>query len=159
MLVAVFVGNGYHAFGAATCLSNDLCLLLVEFGVKHLMGDVAHAKHLRQKLGNFHGGGTYQAGAARVAHFLNLFDDGAVFLAVCLVNAIVHVVTCDRTVGGNFNHVELVDIPKLASLCACCTGHTCQLVVHAEIVLQSDGGKGLCGSFNLDVLLGLNGLV
>ena len=32
-------------------------------------------------------------------------------------------------------------------------------MVHTEVVLQRDGGKGLCGCFNLDALLGFNSLV
>ena len=32
-------------------------------------------------------------------------------------------------------------------------------MVHAEVVLQRDGGKGLCGSLYLHVLLGFHGLV
>ena len=32
-------------------------------------------------------------------------------------------------------------------------------MVHAEVVLQRDGGKGLCGGFDLDALLGFDGLV
>ena len=32
-------------------------------------------------------------------------------------------------------------------------------MIHAEVVLQGDGGEGLCGSFHLDVLFGLDSLV
>ena len=39
------------------------------------------------------------------------------------------------------------------------TGHTGQLVVHAEIVLQRDRGEGLRRRLDLHALLGLDGLV
>jgi hypothetical protein len=39
------------------------------------------------------------------------------------------------------------------------TGHAGQLVVHAEVVLEGDGGQGLVFVFDADVFLGLQGLV
>ena len=35
---------------------------------------------------------------------------------------------------------------------ASCTGHTCEFVVHTEVVLKCDGSKGLCSSLYLYVL-------
>ena len=66
---------------------------------------------------------------------------------------------CDWAVGRNLYHVELIDVPELTGLGAGSTCHTRKLVVHTEVVLQGDGGKGLCGSLYLDMLLGLDSLV
>ena len=38
-------------------------------------------------------------------------------------------------------------------------GHSGQFAVHAEIVLEGDGGQGLVLIFNLDPFLGLDGLM
>ena len=75
------------------------------------------------------------------------------------VDAIVHVVTLNGAVGGDFHHIELVDIPELAGLGDGRTGHTSEFVIHAEIVLQRDGREGLRGGFDLDVLFRFDGLV
>ena len=75
------------------------------------------------------------------------------------VDAVVHVVALNGAVGGDFHHIELVDVPELAGLGDGRTRHTRKFVVHAEIVLQRDGGKSLRGGLNFDVLFGLNSLV
>ena len=68
-------------------------------------------------------------------------------------------VASDRAVGRNLYDIEFVDVPEFASLCACGTGHTCQLVVHTEIVLKGDGSEGLSGSLDTHMLLSLDSLV
>ena len=67
--------------------------------------------------------------------------------------------TLHGTVGRNHNNIEFVDVPELTSLGLCCTGHARKFLIHAEVVLQSDSSKRLCGCLNLHVLLRLNGLV
>ena len=131
----------------------------MQLGVQHLMGDLTHRQHLRQQLRDFHGGGTHQGRTTTLAHLHNLFDDGVVFLTSCLIHTVILVVTDHRTIGRNLHHIEFVDIPELTSLCRSRTGHTCQLVIHTEVVLQGDGGKGLSGSLYLHMLLGLYSLV
>ena len=131
----------------------------MEFGIEHLVWNLPHIEHLGEQFRNLHRGCTDEGGASAVAHLLYFIDDGIVFFACSLVHSVVHVFSCHGPVGGDFHHVQLVDIPELAGLCRSGTGHTCQFVVHAEIVLQGDGGKGLCGSFYLHMFLGLNGLV
>ena len=142
-----------------TCLGYDVGLLLVEFSVQYVVLYLAHGEHTAQQLTDFYGCGTHKYGASLGHHLLHLGDDSVVLLALGLVDAVVHVVTCDGAVGGDYHHIELVDIPQLASLGLGRTGHTRQLVIHAEVVLQSDGSEGLCRSLHLHTLLGLDGLV
>ena len=123
------------------------------------LGIDIHIEHAAQKLRNLDARRTNQRRATYIAQAHNLIDDSAIFLAGGLIDAVVHIVANDGTVGGNLNHVELVDIPELTSLGRCRTGHTCQFMIHAEIVLQRDGGKGLRGSLDFHVLLGLYSLV
>ncbi len=123
------------------------------------MGNVAEFEHTAQEFAHVHVGSTHQHGAAGQAHLLDFLNHGLVLLALRLVHAVVHVDAGNGTVGGNFHHVELIDVPELARLGACRTGHTCELVVHTEVVLQGNGGEGLRGGFHLHVFLGLNGLV
>ncbi len=145
--------------GALTGLGHNLGFLLVELGIKNLMINLAHGKHFGEQLTDFHRGGTYQTGSPADAHLLYFLNNGTIFLAVSLVDTVVEVMACDGAVGRNLYHVELVDVPELSSLGAGRTGHTSQLVVHSEIVLQGNGGEGLCGSLYSHMLLGLYSLV
>jgi hypothetical protein len=52
-------------------------------------------------------------------------------------------------VGGDDHHVQLVDLGELLGLGVGGTGHAGQLVIHAEIVLEGDGGQGLVLAFRL----------
>ena len=62
-------------------------------------------------------------------------------------------------VGGDNHNIQLVDVPELTCLRFCSTGHTGQLVIHTEVVLEGDGCEGLGCGLNLHVLLCLNCLV
>ena len=131
----------------------------MEFGVQHVVWNLAHVEHTAQQLRDFHRCGTHQRRTSALAHGHDLVDHGVILLAGCLIDAVVLVVTDNRTVGGNLHHVEFIDVPELTGLRRCRTGHTGELVVHTEIVLQGDGGKGLRSLFHGHVLLGLYGLV
>ena len=131
----------------------------MQLGVQYIMRNVAHLQHLAQQLRNFYRCGTNQYWATSIACLLNLIDDGTVFLAGSLIYTVIQVLTQDRAVGRNLNYIELIDIPELTRLGACRTGHTCELVVHTEVVLECDGSEGLCCSLYLYMLLSLYSLV
>ena len=123
------------------------------------MRNLSHRQHLRQQLRDLHRCRTNKGRTSGVTHLLDFLDYGVIFLTGCLIYTVILVVTDHRTVGGNLHHVEFVDIPELTSLCRSGTGHTCQLMIHTEVVLQGDGSECLCGSFYLHVLLCLHSLV
>ena len=141
---------------------------MVQLGVQHLVGNAfalarlgvnIEVEHAGEQLRDFHRRCTYQRGASRLAHLHHFLDDGPILLALSLVDAVVHIIADDGAVGGNLHHVELIDVPELACLGRGSTRHTGQFVVHAEVVLQGDGGKGLCGGLHLYMLLGFYGLM
>ena len=158
-LRAVGVGDGSHAHRALSSLSDDVGLTAVELSVEHAVRDLADAKHAAKQLGDLDRSRTHERGPPLVARADDLVDDGVVFLALRLVDPVVHVLTNDGLVGGDHDHVELVDVPKLASLGLGRTGHTGELVVHTEVVLECDRGEGLRGGFHLDAFLGFDGLM
>ena len=47
-------GNVAGAHGGAAGFGHDLCLLLMELGIKHLMGDLTHVEHLAEQLRDLH---------------------------------------------------------------------------------------------------------
>ena len=61
--------------------------------------------------------------------------------------------------GGDDDHVQLVDLFELLRLGVGGAGHARQLVVHAEVVLEGDGGQGLVFVLDAHPFLGLQGLV
>ncbi len=145
--------GGYCYDAAFSGVGHNVGLLLVELCVEHVVLDFAHIEHLAEHFGNLHARRAHQNGAAGVDHLLNLLDYGFVFFALRLVNAVVHVVADYRAVGGDFNNVELVDVPELSCFRACRTCHAGELVVHTEVVLERDGCESLGGGFNLHVFL------
>ena len=62
-------------------------------------------------------------------------------------------------VGGDLHHLEPVDLAELVLLGLGRAGHAGELLVHAEVVLQGDGGQRLVLLADGHVLLGLDGLV
>ncbi len=150
-------GDGHRALLSG--VRHDLGLTGVLLGVEHLMGNAAHLEHPAQQFGDLHGGGAHQHGAPLAHEMLDHRNHGVVLVFLGAVDQVVLVVADHRTVGGYHHHVQLVYLPELASLSLCRTGHSGQLVIHPEVVLQGDGGKGLGGRLDLHVLLGLDRLV
>ena len=64
-----------------------------------------------------------------------------------------------RAVGRNRHHVELVDLRELLRFGIGRAGHAGELLVHAEVVLEGDGGQRLVLALDLDPFLGLHRLV
>ena len=62
-------------------------------------------------------------------------------------------------VGGDFHHLEAVYAVELVGLGSSGTGHARQLPVHAEVVLQGNGGVGDALALNAQAFLGFHGLV
>ena len=129
------------------------------FRVQYVVRDLAHGEHLAHQLAHLHARGTHQHRAAGVAQGVDLLDHRIVFLPLGLEDHVLVVLAHHRTVGGDHHHVQLVDVPQFLRFRLGRTGHTGQLVVHAEVVLQGHRRIGLRGRFHLHLLLALDGLV
>ena len=123
------------------------------------MLDMSAGQDVRQQLRDFDRGGTHQNGTTLFVQPQNLIDHSSIFLTFCLVNQVISINTDDRLIGRDHHHIQLVNIPKLARFRLSGTGHTGQLLVHAEVVLQRDGSVGLRGGLHLHIFLSLNSLV
>src|SRR5690606_21620569 len=106
-----------------------------------------------------HGGGTHQHRPVLFCQTYYFIYDGIELLADTSEHQVVMIFSRDNPIGGDNHNIELVDIPEFPCLRFSRSGHTCQLVIHAEVVLQGDGGVGLCGVLNFDVFLCLDSLV
>ncbi|MDT4853706.1 hypothetical protein FQZ97_879830 [compost metagenome] len=128
-------------------------------GVQHLVWDLLEGQHTAQQLRVFHRGGTYQHRPAYTYHLIDLLYYRVIFLPYGFVNLIFAVIADNVSIRRNGDHIQLVDLPELRCLRLCRTGHTGQLVVHPEIVLQGNGSIGLGRVFHLHIFFGFYRLV
>ena len=147
-----------HGSGAAG-FRNNLRFALVLFRVQYVVSDIPQLQHAAEQFTHFHGSGTYQHRTAFSHQLLHMVNHRVELHAAGFVYQVFFVFADDRTVGGNHHHIQLVDIPQFLGFRFGRTGHTGQLVVHAEIVLQGHGGVSLRSRFHLNVFLGFDGLV
>ena len=150
-------GDGHSALLAG--LRNDLRLALMLLGVQNIMLDAALFQQLGQRLALFNADRADQHGLALCMALRHLINDGVVLAVDGLVNAVGQVLTGAGLVGGDADNVQAVDFAELIGLGGGCTGHTGQLFVHTEVVLEGDGSQRLALGGNGHALLGLNGLM
>ena len=91
--------------------------------------------------------------------FRNLINDRAVFADIAAIHNIRPVLPDNRLVGRDFNDIQFVDCGKFLRLGYSGTGHSRQLLVQAEIILEGNGSQRLVLFLNINVFLGLNCLM
>ena len=150
-------GDGHGAAGPG--LRDNLRLLLMVFGVQHLVADLRRLEAARDCLGGFHGGGAHQHRRAAADGFFYILDDGIVFLLAGEVHQIVQVAADLRHIGGNHHHLQAVNLAELEGFGVGGAGHAGQFAVKPEIVLESGGGEGLRLALNRHAFFGFDGLM
>ena len=151
---------GGHGDGAElTGLGHNLRFLFVVFGVEEVVLDALPGEELAQQLVFLDAHGTHQYRLTLFMALLDLSDDGPVLACLGLIHGILVVDTDDRAVGGDLHDVQLVDGGEFLLLRQSRTGHTGELAIQAEIVLEGNGGQGLALPLDGHVLLGLDGLM
>ena len=137
----------------AARLGDDLGLALVVLGVQHLVRDAPALQRSASRYSDFSietvPTSTGWPGLCRSS----ISSTTALNLALTGLVDHVRVVDADhRAVGGDGDDVEAVDLPELLLLGQGRAGHAGQLLVHAEVVLEGDGGQGLVLLLDLDAL-------
>jgi len=148
-------GNGAFAPG----LGHDLRLPLVVFGIEDRVAHPPLLQEGRDLLRVLDGAGAHEYRLPRGMAFHDLIDDGLEFFMLGLVDDVWVVLSDHGLVSGHHEDVEIVDLLEFEGLGLGRAGHAGELLIHAEIVLEGDGGQGLVLVFDLDVLLGLQGLM
>ncbi len=64
-----------------------------------------------------------------------------------------------RAVGGDDYHIQLVNLKQLLRLGGSSAGHTCQLRIKPEQILEGNSGQRDAFLLNLDSFLGLDSLM
>ncbi len=89
----------------------------------------------------------------------DLVGDGEVFLLRGAVDDVLVFDAQHLAVGGDDDDVELVDLVELGGFSLGGAGHAGELLVHAEVVLEGDGGERLVFLADGDAFLGFDRLV
>ena len=152
------VGGDGDGPGAAG-LGHDVGLLLVVLGVEDLVGDALPLEHGREQLALLDGDGAHQDGLLLFLAFPDLADDGHELALFGGIDLVVVVHTDHGLVGGDLDDVEVIGPPELLLLGEGGARHAGELGIHAEIILEGDGGQGLALPVDGDAFLGLDGLV
>ena len=113
--------NGNGAF--APCLSHNVSLSLVQFGIEHVVFDLTQREHSAEQFTNLHRSSTHKHRSPLLYKAYNLFNNGVVLLTSRLVDAVVHILAEDRTIRRNNHYIQLVDVPQFSCLCFGSTGH------------------------------------
>jgi hypothetical protein len=90
---------------------------------------------------------------------LDLLGRVAELLVLGAVDHVLVLLADHGPVGGNHRHIEVVDLLEFGRFGFRRAGHAGQLLVHAEIILEGDGGERLVFALDLDAFLGFHGLV
>ena len=152
------VGGDGHAARRAG-LGDDVGLLLVIARVQHLVRNLALLELFRQHLGLLDADRADQHRLLARAGLLDQRDDGVVLLLGRAIDLVVMVQAHARQVGRHLDHLEAVDVHQLRRLGHRRAGHARELRIHAEVVLEGDGGVGRGLPLDLHAFLGLERLV
>jgi hypothetical protein len=140
-------------------LRHDLGLALVVLRVQHHVLGAGLLQQHRELLRLLDRDGADQHRPARLVELPDLLHDRVVLLGLGAVDDVGILDPDQRPVGRDRQHFELVDLVELGGLGLGGAGHARELAVHAEVVLEGDRGERLVLALDLDLLLGLDGLV
>ena len=150
-------GDGDGAF--ASGLGDDLGFALVLLGVEDVVFDAVPAQEAGEPLGLFDGNRADEDRLAALVAVLDLFDDGGKLFFLRPVDDVGVVQPDHLAIGRDHVDVEIVDLGKLRRFRVGRAGHAAELLVHAEIVLEGDGGQRLILVGDLHAFFGFDGLV
>ena len=149
--------DGYCAF--ASCLRDDLRFALVEFGVKHHVLDGFLLQQFGKALGFFDRCGADQYRLALRRQLLDFVRRREILFFLGTVDDICILDTSHLLVRRDDDDFQLVDLVELGGFRFGCTGHTGQLLEHAEVILEGNRSQRLIFALDLDVFLGLDRLM
>ena len=142
-----------------TSLSNNLCLTLMELSVQNVMFNATFRQNARNALGVVNGNGTNKYWLTILMTLFNVSYDSFKLSVNSTIDQVIEVFTLNRTVGWNNLNRNVINLTELCILGHCGTGHTGELVVHEEVVLEGDSCQSLVFFTYLNVLFCFNCLV
>ena len=116
-------------------------------------------QHPAEQLRSFHAHRANQHRLTFRVCFFDFLDDGVVFFATRFVDTIVVIRPPYRPVRRNHVDVELVNVVELCRFRLGRAGHSRQLLIEAEIILDRNGRQGLRFAVDLHAFLGFHCLM
>ena len=107
------------------------------------MFDATLGKFARQVLALFNANSSDKNWLTLCVSPSNIFNNSAKFRIFRLENEVRFIFAHNITVGWNWHNIQIVGVYQFSCFCLCSSSHACKLVVHAEVVLQSNGCKSL----------------
>ena len=123
------------------------------------MVNAEFVEHLGKALGIFNRGRTDQNRLMACMAGLNITNDSPVLFFFGPKDFVLLVDTNHLTVRRNHHRFQTVNVLEFVGFRVSRPRHTRKLLVHTEIVLERNGGKGLVFLLNLHAFLGLDGLM
>ena len=142
-----------------TSLSNNLGLTGVLLCIQYFMTNAALGQLASKILALFDTDGADKNRLTLCMTLGDVFDDGFELRELGLVDEVWLINAHDAAVGRNRHHLQGIGVDELGSFCLRRTGHTRQLFVHAEIVLQCDCCQCLVLFVDANALFGFDCLV
>ena len=130
-----------------TSMRNNLCFFFVVLSVQNVMRNTTTFKHCRKFFRLCDRGSTYKNRSTRFMTSFDFVNCCFVLSKLSFVDNVRSVSTNHRFVGRNNHNAQTVDFLEFLFFGFSSTGHTSQLVVHTEVVLESDGCQGLAFTF------------
>src|SRR5579859_1197464 len=149
---------------------NDARFALMLLGVEDLMGDACLFQKLGDGFGFFDGDGADEHGLTALVIVADAAGERIVFLEdavdhrfellfFCTVDDVAVLFADELAIRGDDDNVEVVDFAEFGGFRFRRAGHAGEFLVHAEIILEGDGGEGLIFALDLDGFLGFDGLM
>ena len=140
-------------------MSNNQRFTCVLLCIQNLVLDATFGELARQMFALFNADGSDQNWLTLCVSPGNIFDNCTKFGIFRLEDQVGFVFTHNIAVGWNGHNVQIVGVHQFSGFCLGCTSHSSKLVVHTEVVLQSNCCKSLVFFVDAHAFFGFNRLV
>ena len=127
--------------------------------IEHIMRNACFSQHVADKFGVFDRGRTDKNRLTAAVALFNVINDSFVFFFCSAIDLILLVITNHHAVGRDDNSFKTVNFLEFIGFRIGCTGHTGKLLVHTEVVLESNRGECLVFLLNLNAFFSFDGLM
>ena len=150
-------GNRNHAGTAG--FHNDLSFSFMLLSIEHIMRNACFSQHVADKFGVFDRGRTDKNRLTAAVALFNVINDSFVFFFCSAIDLILLVITNHHAVCRDDNRFQTVNFLEFISFRIGRTGHTGELFIHTEVVLEGNRRKSLVFLLNFNAFFGFNGLM
>ena len=127
--------------------------------IEHIMRNACFSQHVADKFGVFDRGRTDKNRLTAAVALFNVINDGFVFFFCSAINLILLVITNHHAVCRDDNRFQTVNFLEFISFRIGRTGHTGELFIHTEVVLEGNRRESLVFLLNFNAFFGFNGLM